>query len=132
MYPFGIFGYSEGVNRKLTDEDIEQAFRSLLTEQGRVTGRQLRRALREQWGSCGKSERVYRIWRRLNDEATYAKRGTTALHEQIRALESALATAEDQARRAEDREMAHQDKWAGEIYELRKTVAHLQGKPFHI
>ena len=44
----------------------------------------------------------------------------------VAALESELERAEERTRRSEARELAHQDRWANEIHELRAAARRLQ------
>jgi hypothetical protein len=129
------------VNRKLTDQDIESTWRTLEVEFGRVSGRQLREALRLRFGTPGRTDRVFGIWRTLSE-----KQRREALEppvaELLRRMEAAeviatealqaKAAAEARADLAESREIAHQDRWAHEIYELRQEVERLKQQRFRV
>ena len=98
-----------------------------------VSGRALRAALRAQFGAVGKTERVFALCRsrRGSDEPASA----CELHARLEEAEQGRAAAEvareqalQRVERSEAREMAHQDRWANEIYALRQTVQQLQGE----
>jgi hypothetical protein len=115
------------MNRRLTDECIRATYRELQATKGGVSGRQLRRELRERFGAVGKTKRVFQIWREesLKSEPPPALQLPTDVRElQARMLAAESAAAENQARaeRAEYREQAHQDRWAAEIDRLRQEA----------
>lgn len=123
------------MNRKLTDQQIEAAWRDLEAKGIPATGRQLREALRERFGSPGKTDRIFAIWRTLSEERRRAalEPSTAELLARMEAAESIAAAAvqakgaaEARAALAEQREIAHQDRWAQEIYELRQEVERLK------
>lgn len=128
-------GRLEIVNRKLTDQDIEATWRTLDAEFGRVSGRRLREALRSRFGTPGRTDRVFAIWRSLSEQRRRAaldppvvellRRMETAEAQAKEAMQ-AKAAAETRAELAESREIAHQDRWAHEIYELRQEVERLK------
>jgi hypothetical protein len=136
-----IWATLRAVNRKLTDQDIESTWRTLEVEFGRVSGRQLREALRLRFGTPGRTDRVFGIWRTLSE-----KQRREALEppvaELLRRMEAAeviatealqaKAAAEARADLAESREIAHQDRWAHEIYELRQEVERLKQQRFRV
>jgi hypothetical protein len=123
------------VNRKLTDQDIEATWRALEGQFGTVSGRQLREALRVRFGTPGRTDRVFAIWRSLSEQQRRAAL-EPSVAELLRRMElaeasarealQAKAAAEARADLAESREMAHQDRWAHEIYELRQEVERLR------
>jgi hypothetical protein len=124
------------VNRKLTDQDIEATWRALELQFGHpVSGRQLREALRARFGTPGRTDRVFAIWRNLSEQQRRAAlepsvaellRRMEAAEASAREAMQAKAAAEARADLAENREMAHQDRWAHEIYELRQEVERLK------
>jgi len=125
------------MNRKLTEADIRATWDALTRRQGRATGRQVRAALRTQFGVAGSTSRVFALCRQWNAEAAEARSSEPALHARIRELEAELAKAQaakaaalERALLAEEREIRHQDHWANEIHELRQVVAKLSSKPF--
>ena len=121
------------VNRKLTDQQIVSTFEALSMSGVPVSGRALRSALRARFGATGKTERIFalcRSLRRPHDPASL-----TELRAKLEQAERGRAAAEEardqaleRAERAEDREIAHQDRWANEIHALRQTVQQLQGQ----
>jgi hypothetical protein len=129
------------VNRKLTDQDIEETWRLLEARHGRVSGRQLREALRARFGTPGRTDRVFEIWRALSERqrraaleppvAELLQRMERAEAEASEALR-AKAAAEARAELAESREIAHQDRWAHEIYELRQEIERLKQQRFRV
>jgi hypothetical protein len=121
------------MNQLLTDRAIRLTCRELLQQNAHITGRQLRRALKEKFNASGKTERVFKIWR---EEAAAreggAKEGEGTVRslpshvaELLRRLTEAEAAATEnrlRAERAELREQAHQDRWAAEVDQLRQAV----------
>ncbi len=129
------------MNRKLTDQDIESTWRTLEAQFGRVGGRQLREELRARFGTPGRTDRVFSIWRTLSEQQRRAAL-EPSVAELLRRMEAAEAiakealeaqvAAEARAALAESREMAHQDRWAHEIYELRQEVERLKQQRFRV
>jgi hypothetical protein len=108
------------------DHHIRDTCRELMAA-GRVSGRALRRALRERYGSAGKTDRVFRVWREetaRKSEATRPQLPTDIAELQRRLVAAEEAAKENLARaeRAELREQAHQDRWAMEVDRLRQEV----------
>jgi hypothetical protein len=108
------------------DHHIRDTCRELMAA-GRVSGRALRRALRERYGSAGKTDRVFRVWREETERKSEATR--PQLPTDIAELQRRLVGAEEAAKanlaraeRAELREQAHQDRWAVEVDRLRQEV----------
>ena len=116
------------MNRLLTDRAIRLTCRELLSQHARITGRELRRTLKDRFHASGKTERVFKIWR--EEVTAKAEEGRAPLLppdtvELLRSLAEAEATATEnrqRAERAELREQAHQDRWAAEVDQLRQTV----------
>jgi hypothetical protein len=130
-----ISGTVGAVNRKLTDQDIEQTWRALRAKHGAVSGRGLREALRARFGTPGRTDRVFEIWRILDAQAKRAtlEPSVAELHGRVEAAEARAVDAlnlkmiaETRAALAEAREVAHQDRWADEIHALRQEVARLK------
>jgi hypothetical protein len=102
--------------RGLSDIQIERTTRQLLARQYRVTVRDVMRALRSEFGGCGRTERICRILRRL--EAQREGLGTTrATNEELDALRERVRVAEARAALSEERERQHQDLWANRYAE---------------
>ena len=116
------------MNRMLSERHIRLTCRELIASRPRVSGRELRRVLKEKYRSVGNTERIFKIWR--EEQSAQAEKGR-AIPIQVdqQALLTRLATAEAaaesnrlRAERAELREEAHQDHWAMEVDRLRQIV----------
>jgi len=116
------------MNRKLTDQQIVATFRDLSARNKRVSGRSLRAALREQFGAAGKTDRVFALYRALTAPASAEPVDVLDLRQRIAEHEQSLVAAVSRAERSEAREIAHQDRWANEIHELRERVEQLKGE----
>jgi hypothetical protein len=115
------------MNQRLTEHLIRATCRDLKRGGARVTGRALRRALRDRFGYAGRTARVFAIWR--EETAAPLRPGVSNAPPHIADLQRRLAAAEAEssellarAERAEYREMAHQDQWALEIDRLREQL----------
>jgi predicted phage-related endonuclease len=116
------------VNRLLTDQHIRQTCRALLASGGRISGREVRRVLKERFESVGNTERIFKIWR--EEHLAHAEQSRAAplafdelqLLERVAVAEAAAAVNLQRAERAELRELAHQDRWAMEVDQLRQAV----------
>jgi len=109
---------------KLTDGQIELLCREVLARETTPSGRLLRRALRERYGVVGRTTRIYAIWRRLTVGENSAGAVTDA---ERHGWTVRLAAAEERVRLAEEREIKHQDRWAGELHALREQLRTRQG-----
>jgi hypothetical protein len=108
------------------DHHIRDTCRELMAA-GRVSGRALRRALRERYGAAGKTDRVFQVWREETERKSEGARPqlpADIAELQRRLIAAAEAAKENLARaeRAELREQAHQDRWAVEVDRLRQEV----------
>lgn len=116
------------MNRRLTEFQIRNTCRQLLTRDANLTGRQLRRALKDRFGAVGKTERVFDLWREETQKTQIAIAAAalpTDVAELQRRLRIAEATAAENLKRAElaeYRERAHQDHWAMEIDQLKQQL----------
>jgi hypothetical protein len=115
------------MNRRLSDHSIRVTCRELLKGRGQVSGRRLRRELRERFGYAGRTARVFAIWREeTNAESlppvSNAPEDTADLQRRLAAAEARAAENLTRAERAEYREMAHQDHWALQIDRLREQL----------
>ena len=115
------------MNRRLTDQHIRSTCRELMAARPQaLTGRQLRRTLRERYGAVGKTERVFRIWRELAiAESQLLGDPSTKTADMQSQLSEAEATAADAIARAEISEFrarADQDRWAQQIDDLRQKL----------
>ncbi len=113
------------MNRRLADHRIRSTCRELLLASGgALSGRALRRELRERYGAVGKTARVFEIWRE-ESAATKAPLVTPEVAQmdaRVKAAEKAAAEANARAELAELREQSHQDHWAMEIDRLREQL----------
>jgi hypothetical protein len=123
------------VNRKLTNQQIESTYQALSSTGEAVSGRALRAALKARYGAAGKTARVFAICRSLgagrgDESATLAalRRRLADAEQAAAAAEAARVAALERAERSESREIAHQDRWANEIHELRQTAQQLQAE----
>ena len=114
------------MNRKLTDEQIVATFRDLSARNNHVSGRSLRAALREQFGAAGKTDRIFALYRALKAPPSAEPVDVLDLRQRIAEQEQLLTAALNRAERSEAREIAHQDRWANEIHELRQRVEQLK------
>ena len=118
------------MNQRLTEHLIRATCRDLKRGGARVTGRALRRELRERFGYAGRTARVFAIWREEiaapSSPVSNAPPDIAELQQRIAVAEEKAAEHLTRAERAEYREMAHQDHWALEIDRLRDQ---LRGQP---
>jgi hypothetical protein len=128
MFPLELFECTlTAMNRRLSDHLIRATCRELLKGNGQVTGRRLRRELRERFGYAGRTARVFGIWReetaaRSCPPVANAPQDTADLQRRLAAAEAQAAENLARAERAEIREMAHQDHWALKIDRLREQL----------
>lgn len=109
--PNGNFCYHSGVNRKLTDQHIDEACRELLASRRRVGVRTVMAELRRRHGAAGRTERVSRVLREAEESATPPAREAEG-EPNVAELNARLRAAEERAARAEELERRHQDFWA--------------------
>ena len=105
------------MNRRLTDQQIEHACRALLRLRRHVTVRDVRSQLRQSFTATGRTERVARILKALQDSlpAPNPQPGdaeTTRLRQELQAAREQADRAEQRAARAEQIADDHQDFWA--------------------
>jgi hypothetical protein len=112
------------MNRRLADHRIRSTCRELLASGARLTGRRLRRELRERYGAVGQTARVFQIWREESaaSQAPAVPPDVAQMAERLHAAETAAAENKARAERAELREEAHQTRWAMEIDGLRQQL----------
>ena len=119
------------MNQRLTEHLIRATCRDLKRGGAPVSGRALRRALRDRFGHAGRTARVFAIWReetaaQLSPEVSNAP-DIADLQRRLAAAEGKAAENLARAERAEYREMAHQDHWALEIDRLREQLREQSG-----
>jgi hypothetical protein len=116
------------VNRRLSEFQIRTTCRELVARDPNLTGRQLRRELKDRFGAVGKTARVFGLWREETQKTQIAIAAAalpTDIAELQRRLRIAEATAAENLKRAElaeYRERAHQDHWAVEIDRLKQQL----------
>lgn len=122
------------MNRKLTDQQIEQTVEFMRLAGQKITGRSLRATLRRRYGVAGNTGRLFSLCRALR-APQLKEPEIRELQQQVQNAELARATALEErdralarAQRAEERETAHQDRWASEIHLLRESVEQLKGE----
>jgi hypothetical protein len=113
------------MNRRLSERRIRSTCRDLVATQGKVSGRQLRRELKNRFGAVGKTERIFQIWRDETGQGAVSAMPIEVreMQERMNAAESSAAEERARAERAEYREQAHQDHWAMEVDRLRQAAA---------
>lgn len=120
------------MNRKLTDEQILAAASALRGKGEPVGWRRLQALLNAEYGVAGRTDRLRAACRATKPMAgesspTWRLRMADAEQQTLevrRQLDLALA----RAARSEERETAHQDRWASEIHSLRETVEQLKSE----
>lgn len=112
---------------RVTDRQIHEVIESLKARDGRVSGSAVRAELARRYGARGGVTRIYRLLGAARGEAQSAE-GQSML-ERIRQLEAERDALRERAERAEHREVAHQDRAAVEIHNLREKLRELQATP---
>jgi hypothetical protein len=108
--------------RQLSDDEVRSTLLALLQSRTAVSGRALRRALRARYGAVGRTARVFQIWREMTGGAARSVDLSELARDQLKGAELRVRAAESRAALAEEREQAHQDKWAVEIHALRQQL----------
>ena len=129
MFPLGTFQSRVGaMNRRLSEFQIRTTCRALIARDANLTGRQLRKELKNRFGAVGKTARVFALWRE-ETESTRQAMAAAALPTEVAELQRRLLIAEaaaaenlKRAELAELREQAHQEHWALKIDELRRKL----------
>jgi hypothetical protein len=116
------------MNRRLTEFQIRATCRELVARDANLSGRQLRKELRNRFGAVGKTARVFELWREETAKLQIVKVQAslpTEVVELQRRLQIAEALAAENLKRAElaeYRERAHQDHWALEVDRLKQQL----------
>src|SRR5258708_38024414 len=116
------------MNRRLSEFQIRATCRELVARDPNLTGRQLRRELKDRFGAVGKTERVFDLWREETQKtqiAIHAAALPTDVAELQRRGEIAEAAAAENLQRtelAEYRERAHQDHWPLQLARLNQQL----------
>ena len=117
--------------RKITDAQIASGIEALRAAGRSIHWRSLQAWLISQHGSAGRTDRLRSACRRAQEP----KPQLVALQWEARVAElERLRFEAEQARdralaravRSEEREIAHQDRWAAEIHRLRESVEQLK------
>lgn len=106
---------------QLTDANILGVIRDLKNRGAPLRGVAIRRELFTRYSCRASTDRVYRLLRQVREERA-ADPTLEQIKQQLSEAKQQAARALERAELAEAREQAHFDKWAGEIYELRKKV----------
>jgi len=112
---------------RLTDRQIRGVIDALQAEQGQVSGVALRAELARRYGARGGVSRIYRLLAEARGAARSEE--AQAMAGRVRELEVALEAMRVRAETAEHREIAHQDRAAVEIHNLREKLRELQRVP---
>lgn len=109
---------------KVSAADVRALIRDLRVGETLPSGAAVRRALEARFGCRGGVGRIYRLLdderRRLTPTPPPPAPGS------IETLQAELKAMQGRAERAEERELAHQDRWAMEIDQLRQRLAALE------
>lgn len=129
MFPFDLNRSSvEPMNRRLTEHQIRTTCRELVARDPNLSGRQLRRELKDRFGAVGKTERVFDVWREETQKTQIAiaaealPTDVAELQRRLRITEATSAENLKRAELAEYRERAHQDHWAIELDRLKQQL----------
>jgi hypothetical protein len=102
----------------VTDEAILTVIRELAVEERLPSGALLRAVLKQRFGSPGGVSRIYRLLSTARAKPPSIVRQV----EPVEVLERELQVMRERAERAEQREVAHQLRWAAEVDQLRLKV----------
>jgi hypothetical protein len=101
----------------VTDDAIRKLIRELAVGESLPSGALLRAVLKQRFGSPGGVSRVYRLLSQAHVKKSVVRTVDTA-----EVLERELKMMRERAERAEQREEAHQSRWAMEVDQLRLKV----------
>jgi hypothetical protein len=102
----------------VTDEQIRTLIRELAVGEHLPSGALLRAVLKRRFGSPGGVSRIYRLLSKARVKQSVVRNVDAA-----ELLERELQAMRERAERAEQREEAHQSRWAVEVDQLRLKVA---------
>jgi hypothetical protein len=119
---FPLVRYTSGMHPpRVSDAEVRAVIRELTVDKTLPAGAAVRRALESRFGSRGGVARIYRL---------LAEEGVRLMPPlepgSVEALQRELQAMRGRAERAEQREEAHQTRWAEEIDRLRRQVAALE------
>ena len=106
---------------RVSDIEVRALIRELTVESALPAGAAVRRALESRFGSRGGVARIYRLLAEEGRQLT-----SQPAPGSVEALQRELQAMRDRAERAEQREEAHQSRWAEEVDRLRRQVAALE------
>jgi hypothetical protein len=101
----------------VTDETIQKVISELAVGERLPSGALLRAVLKQRFGSPGGVARIYGLLSKAR-----AKRSVVRNVDAAEVLERELKVIRERAERAEQREAAHQSRWAVEVDQLRLKV----------
>ena len=101
----------------VTDEAILNVISELAVEERLPSGALLRAVLKQRFGSPGGVSRIYGLLSKARAKPSVARKVDPA-----EVLERELQVMRERAERAEQREVAHQTRWAAEVDQLRLKV----------
>jgi hypothetical protein len=102
----------------VTDDEIRAVIRELAVGEQLPSGALLRAVLKQRFGSPGGVSRIYRLLSMARTKHFVVRNVDAA-----EVLERELKVVRDRAERAEQREEAHQSRWAVEVDQLRLKVS---------
>ena len=106
---------------KVSNAEVRAVIRNMSTGAALPSGAAVREALRARYGSRGGVSRIYRL---LADERRTL--APPAVQGDVESLREQLQAMQGRAERAEERELAHQTRWALEIDQLRQKLLSLE------
>jgi hypothetical protein len=102
---------------RVTDDEIRTVIRELAVGEQLPSGALLRAVLKQRFGSPGGVSRIYRLLSKAG-----AKQSVVRSVDAAEVLEREVLAMRERAERAEQREEAHQARWAVEVDQLRLKV----------
>jgi hypothetical protein len=119
---FPLVRYTAGMHPpRVSNAEVRAVIRELTVEKILPAGAAVRRALESRFGSRGGVARIYRLLAEEGIRLTPPPEGGS-----VEALRGELHAMRERAERAEEREEAHQTRWAEEIDRLRLKVLGLE------
>ena len=101
----------------VTDDEIRTVIRELAVGEQLPSGALLRAVLKQRFGSPGGVSRIYRLLSKARAKPSVVRNVDAA-----EVLERQVQVMRERAERAEQREEAHQSRWAAEVDQLRLRV----------
>jgi hypothetical protein len=111
---------------KASNAEVKAVIRTLAVADTLPSGAAVRQALKVRYGSRGGVTRIYRLLAEERRRLTPAPDPGS-----IESLRQELQAMQGRAERAEERELAHQSRWATEIDQQRQKVAVLEPLAHH-